>query len=613
MSLIRLGKMKLRWCDNCNLPLIGKKCSICGSQGRQVRMTPPGDVRPAFEYDLRMIREITDRQFGKGTGELLLPEDKLALLNRTPAEDRMDEIILDGYVIGALRYDVLSSKFAVSLRVEGAVRILPKLERSWVVVDEGAVAPILGSANALAVGINGIADGIEKGDEVLVLSPGEELIAVGRAMMSSDEMRKADRGVGVKVRTRLKERPEILSGGQTWEDALNANKDALERNISNSVSFLKRTSEKYKLPVIVSYSGGKDSLASLLLALDAGMRPEIMFLNTGIELPETVENARKTAMKYGLELHVVDAKDAFWKGLEVFGPPAKDYRWCCKACKLGPTTLFIKENFPGGMLSIIGQRKYESESRSRKGEEWENPWVKNQKAVSPIQNWTALDVWLYLFLKKADYNPWYERGLYRIGCYLCPSADLGDSRILKENFTGYGRWEEYLENYAENKGLGDEWVEYGLWRWRRAPGWIRAKGVDIPDVARGNGGVSFSGENPIETSVKLDVGRVKRFASILGPWKERDGRIIVEDVCEISENGMDIIDPGSIDAVKGIVEQAVNCIGCGVCVGRCPTGALSIIDGSAFANPETCVHCRECLKGPCPARDFNPADSGKYS
>ncbi len=613
MSLIRLGKMKLRWCDNCNLPLIGKKCSVCGADGRDVHITPPGDVRPAFEYDLRMIRDITDRQFGEGTGKLLLPENKLALLNRAPAEDRMDEIIADGYVVGALRYDIFSSKFMVSLRVEGAVRILPRLKKSWIIVDEGAVKPILETANALAVGINEISEGIEKGDEVVVLSPKKEVIAVGKAMMSSEEMKRAERGVGVKVRTRLKEEPKILDGGQTWADAVNANRSAIDSNIAKSVSFLKRISEKYKLPLVVSYSGGKDSLASLLLALDAGMRPKLMFLNTGIELPETVENAGKTAVRYGLELYVVEAKDAFWKGLEVFGPPAKDYRWCCKACKLGPTTLFIKENFPEGVISIIGQRKYESESRSRKGEEWENPWVKKQKAVSPIQNWTALDVWLYLFLKKADYNPWYERGLYRIGCYLCPSADLGDSKILKENFAGYERWEEYLERYAKKKKLGAEWVKYGLWRWKRAPAWIKSRGFEIPDVKRGKGGVSFSGDNPLRTSVNIDMGRIKSFASILGEWKEKDGNLTVNGICEISENEINIIDSSSAEAIKGVIKQAVNCIGCGVCVGRCPVGALSILDGHAFANPDNCLHCRECLKGPCPARDFNPADSGKYS
>ena len=383
----------------------------------------------------------------------------------------------------------------------------------------------------------------------------------------------------------------------------------MRKNVSKGIEFVKKVVEDNDAPLVASCSGGKDSLAALLIALDAGYKPTMMFLNTGIEMPETIENARNTAEKYGLEYREIDAKDNFWTGLDIFGPPAKDYRWCCKACKLGPTTQFIKENYPDGMISIIGQRKYESESRSRKGNEWENPWVKKQKGISPIQDWTALEVWLYLFMKGAEYNPWYERGLYRIGCYLCPSADMGDTVILKENFEAYRRWDSYLTEYSKEKGLDSEWLKYGLWRWRRFPPWARSRGFRAPELKRGRGGVSFEGSDVLKTSVLLDMERVKAFASILGEWKEDGGKIEVEGICTISGNSIVVRDASSASDIKGVIEQAVNCMGCGVCVGRCPTGALSIIDKIAVANPETCVHCRECLRGPCPARDFNPANS----
>ncbi len=600
--------MKLKWCEECNLPLVGKRCSICGSEGKHVDITPPGDIRPAFEYDLEMIRHLADEQFGEGCGKLFAPADKVFILNRAPGEDRIDEIISDGTVIGSLKYEIFTGKFILSPRVEGAVRMLPALKRSWVIVDEGAVEPILKSANALAVGVNEMSDDMKKGDEVVVLSPEKEVIAVGRAMMSGEEMENAERGVGIKVRHRLKEPVRIPDGGQDWDAVIKANTDAVRKNISKGIEFVKKVVEDNDSPLVASYSGGKDSLAALLIALDAGYKPVLMFLNTGIEMPETIENARRTAERYGLEYQEIDAGDAFWNGLEIFGPPAKDYRWCCKACKLGPTTLFIKERYPDGMISLIGQRKYESESRSRKGNEWENPWVRKQKGISPIQDWTALEVWLYLFMKGADYNPWYERGLYRIGCYLCPSADMGDTVILKENFDGYARWDDYLTEYARDKGLEDEWLKYGLWRWRRFPPWARSRGFHAPELKRGKGGVSFEDGNPVITSVPVDTERMKAFASILGEWTEKDGSIEIKDVCTIAGDEITIHDESFIRDIKGVVEQAVNCMGCGVCVGRCPTGALSIKNGMAVADPETCVHCRECLRGPCPARDFNLID-----
>ena len=42
------------------------------------------------------------------------------------------------------------------------------------------------------------------------------------------------------------------------------------------------------------------------------------------------------------------------------------------------------------------------------------------------------------------------------------------------------------------------------------------------------------------------------------------------------------------------------CIGCGACVGVCPTGAMTLDDdGKAKADPEVCVDCGACL-GTCP-------------
>lgn len=63
----------------------------------------------------------------------------------------------------------------------------------------------------------------------------------------------------------------------------------------------------------------------------------------------------------------------------------------------------------------------------------ENPWVGNQVGASPIQEWTALHVWLYLFRTKAPYNPAYEKGYDRMGCWLCPSSSLSDFFQLEES------------------------------------------------------------------------------------------------------------------------------------------------------------------------------------
>ncbi len=198
--------------------------------------------------------------------------------------------------------------------------------------------------------------------------------------------------------------------------------------------------------------------------------------------------------------------------------------------------------------------------------------------------------------------------MYRVGCYPCPSADIGDTEVLKRAFEGYRRWEKYLENYAREKGLGKEWVEYGLWRWKRVPGWVKSRGFDVPGFARGKGGISFEGKDVLKPSKPLNMERVREFLTIIGRWEEKNGKLTVNGICEISESSIKIFDENEKGAVINILEQSANCIGCGVCVGRCPKAAIKIIDGKAHVGQDICVSCRKCLDGPCPARDFNPSN-----
>ena len=104
---VRLGKNHLRWCYNCNLPILEyDPCPTCGGPTFEVVLTPPSDSRPAFDSDIENIRSLVDKNFGEGAGISLLPKGHIVLMNKCPGLDRMDEIIIDGAIIGSIRYDI---------------------------------------------------------------------------------------------------------------------------------------------------------------------------------------------------------------------------------------------------------------------------------------------------------------------------------------------------------------------------------------------------------------------------------------------------------------------------------------------------------------------------
>jgi len=261
--------------------------------------------------------------------------------------------------------------------------------------------------------------------------------------------------------------PRSASPGEaTWEDAVAANEAILAEYESTSIQFVRDVAEKYPLPPTVSYSGGKDSLATLLIVRKALGPVPLLFADTGLEFPETYENVDTVAARYGLDVLRVCDEETFWEEFEERGPPAVDDRWCCRVCKLHPLGHLIDEHF-GECLSFIGQRKYESVRRMRSRRVWRNARIPQQLSAAPIQQWTAMHVWLYIFREKAPYNRLYERGLDRIGCFICPSSDLATFDMIRDVCPDlWSAWLERLTWWQERQGLPPDWVERGLWRKR---------------------------------------------------------------------------------------------------------------------------------------------------
>jgi phosphoadenosine phosphosulfate reductase len=460
MRPLYLGRIHLRWCDACHVPVLDEQCGRCGGATREVPITPPGDARPAFPGDIALVNRIYEEHFGAP----LVPEGALALMNKVPDTDRMEEVVVGGAVVGHIRYLPASESWEPIPRVEASAVMQPV--KRYVVADTGAVPSIRDQgASLLAPGLRECDDAVDAGDEVFVLAPDQTVIGVGRARVSAAEAREMERGAVVRVRRNVAGR--CVPGRATWTDAVAANGPVLERYEANSISFIREVCDGHPdLPVTVSYSGGKDSLATLLVVQRALGPVPLLFADTGFEFPETYENIEEVAIRYGVEVVRSSGETAFDATFAKHGPPAVDARWCCKVCKLDPVGEAIRGSF-GECLSFIGQRKYESQKRAKSRRVWRNPALPVQLSAAPIHTWTALHVWLYLFRERAPYNCLYETGLDRIGCYICPSSDLSLVRMIEDRYPELmDAWNQRLSEWQVSKGLPADWVSEG--RWRRA-------------------------------------------------------------------------------------------------------------------------------------------------
>ena len=451
-----LGKILLHWCDSCHVPVLSARCR-CGQTARPVPVTPPGDARPAFPSDIGFVNRIYREYFGND----LIPPGHLALMSKVPEIDRMEEIVLGGGVVGAVRFDPVKKHWEPLPRPGSTKYLKPRLR--YVIIDPGAVPSVMNEgASVLAPGLLEIEESVSPGDEVYILEPSGTCVGVGRAKVSAADARTMKRGAVVRTRKNIPSHP--VPGEATWDDAIVANRDILARVEAEAKAFVQKTVADNPLPVTVSYSGGKDSLATFLLVRGAVGNVPLIFIDTGIEFPETYENVIEVARRYGTDVITITGKVGFWDAFDRMGPPAMNARWCCKVCKLGPLKQAISERY-GECLSFIGQRRYESVTRRNTPRVWRNSFVPNQLSASPIQNWTALHVWLYLFREKAPYNVLYEKQCDRIGCYLCPSTDPGAYDHIRVNHRDLcERWESRLREWARNNGMTDEWVDSGQWR-----------------------------------------------------------------------------------------------------------------------------------------------------
>lgn len=139
---------------------------------------------------------MADYQFGRDVGVSLFPDGvEISYSRRT---GRIRYIHLHGERLATMR----PTDGLFSLSIAGAKRItdLGGSVKCFVTVRTDVSEFIVEGGDVFAVHVVKVDDEVRAKDEVIVVDEKCEVLAVGRAMLSSEEMKAFKRGVAVKVR-----------------------------------------------------------------------------------------------------------------------------------------------------------------------------------------------------------------------------------------------------------------------------------------------------------------------------------------------------------------------------------------------------------------------------
>lgn len=229
----------------------------------------------------------------------------------------------------------------------------------------------------------------------------------------------------------------------------------LERVTFNRIQLAAEISQsRFGHPLVLAYSGGKDSDLCLELTRRSGVSFEVEHNHTTADAPETIRHVREVFKRLeneGIACRVnwpmyKQQRTTMWKLIAEKGmPPTRLQRYCCGV---------LKEQGGQGTIVMTGVRWSESARRKNSRGIYEtyesNPLdkiiltndndgnrgilescrVKRKMMCNPIVDWEDFEVWDYIHSEHIPMNPLYSSGFSRVGCIGCPMA-------------GKKRWREF--------------------------------------------------------------------------------------------------------------------------------------------------------------------------
>lgn len=218
----------------------------------------------------------------------------------------------------------------------------------------------------------------------------------------------------------------------------------------------------------ILYSGGNDS--AVVLDVCTPFADAVVFINTGIAIPDAVEHARATAGRTGLPVIELEPPESYeslvlgrWDGLP--GPGAHRYTYQRLKERAIEGLLRDRRSFTGERFMLLtGVRKAESKRRmgykdpvNRKG---------GQVWVNPLLNWSNTEMLRYRIGHGLPVNP-VSANLHMSGECMCGAmADQDQNREERAAIAFfYPEFDDYLSE-LEHKAYfkGCRYTEWGVKR-----------------------------------------------------------------------------------------------------------------------------------------------------
>jgi len=255
--------------------------------------------------------------------------------------------------------------------------------------------------------------------------------------------------------------------------------DLLSARIKKASDIIRQTKDNSQLPLIVNFSGGRDSQVLLDLVQQVTSDFLCFYMVSGIDWKESLRHVENICREYGARLMVSHPQDystcwsvrvnGFFERLERFGYwPTVKKQWCSVFLKIRPARQVLRRSFGReSIFKLNGVRREESSRRMRiyrrvakSGYMAKDPNQPEAMMVFPILDWTDKDIKDYLRYRgiRRKENPLYKKfGVS--GCYYCPFYEPEIYRRIASDDPGlYDRFIEYERKLDRPAVIGNVWL-----------------------------------------------------------------------------------------------------------------------------------------------------------